>query len=100
MTQAALGAEIDVPTLDKPVKQTASPRARSLVKPCCASSGQGVPRLQRHRQGRPVRHRSRSTCPRKLTEKQKELLRQFDASMTGKEYEGKKSFFDRMKDAF
>ena len=38
--------------------------------------------------------------PRKLTDKQKELLRQFDESTTGREYEKKKSFFEKMKDAF
>ena len=35
-----------------------------------------------------------------LTDKQKELLMQFDETLTGKEYEAKKSFFERVKDAF
>ena len=38
--------------------------------------------------------------PRKLNDKQKDILRQFDESTTGREYEKKKSFFDRMKSAF
>ena len=38
--------------------------------------------------------------PTKLSEKQKELLRELDASMTGKEYEGRKSFADKIKDLF
>ena len=38
--------------------------------------------------------------PRKLTEKQKEILRKFDETASGREYEKKKNFFDRMKDAF
>ena len=38
--------------------------------------------------------------PRKLSDKQKDLLRQFEGTITGKEYEEKKSFFERMKDAF
>ena len=38
--------------------------------------------------------------PKKLTQKQKELLRQFEASMEGTQYEQKKSFFERVKDAF
>ena len=33
-------------------------------------------------------------------EKQKELLRQFEAESTGKEYEGRKSFMDRVKELF
>ena len=42
----------------------------------------------------------RVEVPKKLTDKQKEILRIFDESTTGKEYEQKKSFFDRVKDAF
>ena len=38
--------------------------------------------------------------PKNLTSSQKELLRQFDESTTGREYEKKKSFFEKMKDAF
>jgi len=38
--------------------------------------------------------------PKRLTDKQKEILRQFDGTVTGQEYEQKKSFFDRVKDAF
>ena len=38
--------------------------------------------------------------PKKRNEKQKNLLRQFDDMMTGKEYEGKKRFFDKLKEAF
>ena len=38
--------------------------------------------------------------PKKLTDKQKEILRIFEESTTGKEYEKKKSFLDRVKDAF
>ena len=38
--------------------------------------------------------------PKKLTEKQKSILRQFDGTVTGQEYEQKKSFFDRVKEAF
>lgn len=37
---------------------------------------------------------------RKLTEKQKEILRQFEDTTTGKEYENKKSFMDRVKELF
>ena len=37
---------------------------------------------------------------KRLSEKQKNLLRQFDGTVTGQEYEQKKSFFDRVKEAF
>ena len=42
----------------------------------------------------------RVEVPRKLSEKQKDLLRQFEDSSTGKEYEGRKSFLDKVKDIF
>ena len=42
----------------------------------------------------------RVDVPRKLSDKQKELLRAFEDSLSGKEYETRKSFFDRMKDYF
>ena len=35
-----------------------------------------------------------------MSEKQKSLLREFDESVSGNQYEKKKSFFDRVKDAF
>ena len=38
--------------------------------------------------------------PKRLSEKKKNLLRQFDGTVTGQEYEQKKSFFDRVKEAF
>ena len=38
--------------------------------------------------------------PTKLTEKQKNLLREFDANTSGNQYEKKKSFFDRVRDMF
>ena len=97
LTQAALGAEIDVPTLDKPVKQTVAEGTQPET--VLRIKGQGVPRLNGTGKG-DLYVTLKVDVPRKLSEKQKELLRQFDASLTGKEYEGKKSFFDRMKDAF
>ena len=38
--------------------------------------------------------------PKKLSEKQKNLLREFEGTCNGSQYEKKKSFFDRLKDAF
>ena len=97
LTQAALGAEIDVPTLDKPVKQIVPEGTQPDT--VLRIRGQGVQNLRGTGKG-DLYVTLKVEVPRKLTEKQKDLLRQFDASMTGKEYEGKKSFFERMKDAF
>ena len=38
--------------------------------------------------------------PKRLNNKQKDLLRQFDATTTDREYEGQKSFMDRVKELF
>ena len=97
MTQAALGGEIDVPTLGKPVKHTipegTQPGAVFRIK------GQGIPSLRNGNKG-DLFIEINVEVPKKLNEKQKELLRQFESSVTGKEYEQKKSFFERMKNAF
>ncbi|MBR4443827.1 MAG: molecular chaperone DnaJ, partial [Clostridia bacterium] len=96
-TQATLGCEIDVPTLDKPVKYTVpegtQPGTVFRIK------GAGIQNL--HGAGKGDLYVTMEVeVPRKLSEKQKELLRQFDESTTGREYEKKKSFFEKMKDAF
>ena len=38
--------------------------------------------------------------PRKLSDKQKDMLRQFEDSLSGKEYEAKKTFLDKIKEIF
>ena len=96
-TQATLGAEIDVPTLDKPVKynipEGTQPGTVFRIK------GAGIPYLRGTGKG-DLYVTAKVEVPRKLTEKQKELLRQFDGVSTGNEYQEKKNFFERLKDAF
>ena len=96
-TQAALGAELDVPTLDKPVKykfpEGTQPGQVFVLK------GQGVTHLRGGGKG-DLFVTAVVEIPRKLTEKQKELLRQFDSTTSDRQYEKKKNFFDRLKDAF
>ena len=96
-TQATLGCEIDVPTLDAPVKYSVpegtQPGTVFRIK------GAGIQNL--HGAGKGDLYVTMEVeVPRKLSEKQKDLLRQFDESTTGREYEKKKSFFEKMKDAF
>lgn len=97
LTQAALGAEIDVPTLEKPVKymvpEGTQPNTTFRIR------GQGIPSLRGGNKG-DLYIEINVEVPKKLNEKQKDLLRQFEATTSGREYEQKKSFFDRMKDAF
>ncbi|MBR6027514.1 MAG: molecular chaperone DnaJ [Clostridia bacterium] len=96
-TQAALGAELDVPTLHGSVKykipEGTQPDTEFRIR------GQGIPQLRSSQKG-DLLVRVRVEVPRKLNEKQKELLRQFDATTTGREYEGRKSFLDKLKEAF
>ena len=96
-TQAALGAELDVPTLGSPVKykfpEGTQPGQTFVIR------GQGVPRINSTARG-DMYVTAVVEIPKKLTEKQKELLRQFDGTATNSQYEKKKSFFDKLKDAF
>ena len=96
-TQAALGAELDVPTLGKPVKY----RFPEGTQPgqVFRLRGEGVTHLRGGGKG-DLYVTAMVEIPKKLTSQQKELLRQFDASANGNQYEKKKSFFDKLKDAF
>ena len=97
-TQAALGADIDVPTLGGGktsfhVPEGTQNDAEFRIK------GEGVQQLRSAYRGDLVLH-IRVEVPRKLTDKQKDLLRQFEESTSGREYESRKSFLDKMKDIF
>ena len=96
-TQAALGCEADVPTLEKPVKyrfpEGTQPGQTFRIR------GQGIPSLRGNGKG-DLYVTVTVEIPKRLSEKQKNLLRQFDGTVTGQEYEQKKSFFDRVKEAF
>ena len=96
-TQAALGAEVDVPTLHGSVKyripEGTQPDAEFRIK------GEGIKQLRGTGKG-DLLFRVRVEVPRKLTEKQRELLEQFDATVSGRQYEAKKTFVDKLKDVF
>ena len=96
-TQAALGADVDIPTLNGPVKYHIPEGTQNDQE--FRLKGSGIQRLNGVGKGDLIA-KVRVEIPRKLNEKQKELLRQFDETTTGKEYEGKKSFMDRVKELF
>ncbi|HOM02460.1 MAG TPA: molecular chaperone DnaJ [Acetivibrio sp.] len=95
-TQAALGAEIEVPTLDGKVKLVIpeGTQTGSIFK----LKGKGIPFIRGS--GRGDQHvKVNVEVPKKLNEKQKEVLRQF-AELVGDEvHEQRKGFFNKMKDA-
>ena len=96
-TQAALGADIDVPTLDGTVKYHIPEGTQSETE--FRIRGQGLPRVGSSLKGDLVVH-VKVEVPKRMSEKQKDLLRQFEEASSGKEYEGRKSFLDKVKDLF
>jgi len=97
-TQAALGAHIEVPTIDGKVKLKIPAGTQSGK--VFRLAGKGMPNL--HGYGRGDEYvRVTVAVPTKLTEEQKELLRQY-AALGGEaiEQEKSKSFFDKVKKGF
>ncbi|MFL5345284.1 MAG: molecular chaperone DnaJ [Hyalangium sp.] len=96
-TQAALGAKIDVPTLDGKVKMTIPTGTQSGK--VFRLKGKGVPHL--HSQQRGDQHvRVIVETPTELSAKQRELLEKF-AELSGEEsHPQSKTFFDKVKELF
>ena len=97
-TQAALGADIEVPTLGGGKTTVHIPEgtqndAEFRLK------GQGIQQLRSAYRGDLIVH-VHVEIPRRMTEKQKDLLRQFEDASSGKEYENRKSWLDKVKDLF
>jgi molecular chaperone DnaJ len=95
--QAALGAEIDVPTLDGKVKMKIPSGTQSGK--VFRMKGRGVKDVQGFQQG--DQHvRVTVETPTHLTSKQKELLKEF-AAIGGEDVNPlAKGFFDKMKQLF
>ena len=96
--QAALGAEITVPTLDGKVKFTihegTQPGDEFKLK------GKGIQRL--HYSGKGDQYvKIVLEVPRNLSAKQKELIKELEKSTNDKDnYKKRKGFFDKLKDMF
>ena len=94
---AALGGDVEVPTLSGPVKyripEGTQPGTEFRIKGC------GIQQLRGTGKGDLLLH-VKVEIPKKLNNKQKELLKQFDDMTTDKEYESRKSFIDRVKEIF
>lgn len=95
--QAALGDEIEVPTLNEKVKIKVP--AGTQTGTYFRLKGKGVPRLRGVGQG--DQHiKVVVVTPSNLSEEQKDLLRQFGALNGEHTHENEQSFFDRVKRAF
>ena len=95
--QAALGAEVEIPTLDGKmpftIKEGTQPGEVLRVR------GKGIPYLR----GRGVGDlllKIVVEVPRSLTKEQKKLLEEFDSSTGDKQYQKRRNFFDKLKDVF
>ncbi len=95
--EAALGSEIEVPTIDGTVqyklKEGTQPNDVYTIR------GKGIPYLNRQGRGD---HKFRVVLevPRNLDDEQKEMLSKFEASMSDKHYEKRKSFVDKIRNLF
>ena len=97
-TQAALGAEIEVPTLDGKVKFEI-PEGTQTGK-SFALTGKGIPYVNNPKRRGDHRFNVVVETPTKLTREQKDLLRQLDDSLDGKSNPKRNKFFDTIKDFF
>ncbi|RJX22856.1 MAG: molecular chaperone DnaJ [Ammonifex sp.] len=98
-TQAALGAEIEVPTLEgtSRIKVTEGTQSGTVLR----LKGKGVPIPNGYGRG-DLHIRMKVITPTRLNEKQKELLQEF-AKLSGEEMqkqEKDKGFFEKVRDAF
>ncbi len=97
LTQAALGAEIIVPTLDGKV----SYQVHEGTQPgdIFKLKGKGIPSI--HGRGRGDQYIQVTVeIPKNLSKKQKEILKEFDSNTGEKNYQKNKSFFGKIKDLF
>lgn len=96
-TQAALGDEITVPTLDGKVSykipEGTQPGDTFRLK------GKGIQSLRGRSRGDQF-VRATIEIPKNISKKQKELLKELDKIMDDKNYQKRKSFFSKVKDIF
>lgn len=96
-TQMALGAEVQVPTLDgnEPytIREGTQPGETFRLK------GKGFPYINGRGRGDEV-VRVTVEVPKNLTSEQKKLLHAFEESLGDKNYQKRRSFFDKLRDAF
>lgn len=95
--QACLGAELEVPTLDGPVKYTMPEGTQNGT--TFRLKGKGIQSLGRA--GRGDQYVTVNIeVPKGLTPKQKDLLRQFGEAVGDQNHQKRKSFFDKLKETF
>ena len=97
-TQAALGAEIQVPTIDG--KTTFEIPEGTQTGKQFVMGGKGIPFVNNPKRRGNQYFTVVVETPTRLTKEQKELLRQLDDSLDGKSSPKRKKFVDTLKDIF
>ena len=95
-TQAALGAQIQVPTLDGKVSYDIPEGTQTGT--VFTLAGKGIPEVNNPRRRGNQRFTVVVETPTRLTKEQKELLRQLDGTL--EDTPKRKKFFDSIKDIF
>lgn len=94
---AALGGDVEVPTLNGPVKyripEGTQPGTEFKIR------GAGIQQLRGSGKGDLIL-KIKVEIPKRLNVKQKDLLRQFEETTSDREYDNRKSFMDRVKELF
>lgn len=96
-TQATLGDEIVVPTIDGKVKYAVPEGTQTGT--IFRLRGKGVKKLNRSDRGDQY-VKVNVEVPSNLTKRQKDLLKEFETSLNEKNYQKRKSFFDKIKESF
>ncbi len=97
-TQAALGGEIQVPTLDGKVSYSIPEGTQTGT--TFTLSGKGIPAVNNPRRRGDHKFTVVVETPTKLSREQKELLRQLDEGEDSKQNPKRKRFFESLKDFF
>lgn len=96
-TQAALGCEVEVPTVDGKVKYTIPEGTQTDT--TFRLKGKGVPNISGYGRGDQY-VKVYVEVPTNLSKEQKDLLKKFDTLSGKKTYTKQKGFFEKLKDAF
>ena len=93
-TEAVLGAEITIPTIDGDEKYILSEGTQTGT--VFRFKGKGVKKPHRTERGNQY-VKIYVEVPKNLNKKQKDLLKQFEDSLTEKNYTKRQSFFEKLK---
>lgn len=96
--QAALGAEIEIPTIDGPQKY----QLKEGTQPgdVITLRGKGIPFVNRNNMRGDAFATIELEVPRKLNDEQKRLIEEFDSKTNASNYSKREGFFERLKNFF